>query len=73
MRVKKTWFCKKIVVDGRMNTASYRRSEGEFKEKKAGPGPVMVSDTLSPAVHILGHARMHLKTKGTQGFGPWGS
>ena len=24
------------------------------KEKKDGPGPVMVSETLCPAVHILG-------------------
>ena len=24
------------------------------REKKDGPGPVMVSDTLCPAVHILG-------------------
>ena len=31
--------------------------EGEAEkdeEKKDGPGPVMVSDTLCPAVHILG-------------------
>ena len=29
-----------------------RKKEG--KEGKDGPGPVMVSDTLCPAVHILG-------------------
>ena len=28
------------------------QGEGEEREKKDGPGPVMVSDTLSPAVHI---------------------
>ena len=26
----------------------------ETEEKKDGPGPVMVSDTLCPAIHILG-------------------
>ena len=34
-----------------------RRKEGRGRrdeEKKVGPGPVMVSDTLCPAVHILG-------------------
>ena len=28
--------------------------EKEQEEEKDGPGPVMVSDTLCPAVHILG-------------------
>ena len=32
-----------------------QKEEEEAKEKKKdGPGPVMVSDTLCPAVHILG-------------------
>ena len=31
-----------------------RESERK-KERKDGPGPVMVSDTLCPAVHILGN------------------
>ena len=34
-----------------------RRKEGRGgrrDEEKDGPGPVMVSDTLCPAVHILG-------------------
>ena len=32
-----------------------REEERERKrERKDGPGPVMVSDTLCPAVHILG-------------------
>ena len=30
------------------------RIEGMRGKEKDGPGPVMVSDTLCPAVHILG-------------------
>ena len=33
--------------------------------KKDGPGPVMVSDTLCPAVHILGTYNVHSRAKGT--------
>ena len=28
--------------------------EGGIRKEKDGPGPVMVSDTICPAVHILG-------------------
>ena len=33
-------------------------------ETKDGPGPVMVSDTLCPAVHILGTWNVYSRTKG---------
>ena len=31
-----------------------QRKKRKVEKKKDGPGPVMVSDTLCPAVHILG-------------------
>ena len=36
------------------NRKEIKDRKKEKKEKKDGPGPVMVSDTLCPAVHILG-------------------
>ena len=38
------------------------KGEGKWKEKD-GPGPVMVSDTLCPAVHILGTLNVHSRAK----------
>ena len=40
--------------------------------KKDGPGPVMVSDTLCPAVHILGTCLFFEILKFRQGSGPKG-
>ena len=47
-------------IDGeenaRLGEKNSRRAKKmkEKNKKKDGPGPVMVSDTLCPAVHILG-------------------
>ena len=42
-----------------------------LERKKDGPGPLMVSDTLCPAVHILGTWAVFFKLlKFRQGSGP---
>ena len=39
---------------GPLKAAERPGGEDRGKKRKDGPGPVMVSDTLCPAVHILG-------------------
>ena len=42
-----------------------RGGSGWGKNSKDGPGPVMVIDTLCPAVHILGTENIYSKAKST--------
>ena len=44
--------CEAAAQNDERKEAEDRYEKG--KKKKYGPGPVMVSDTLCPAVHILG-------------------
>ena len=45
---------------------------GKEEQGKDGPGPVMVSDTLCPALHILGTKNVHSRAKGTADhYWPW--
>ena len=43
-------------IEYRISDIGYRISDSglKTKKKKDGPGPVMVSDTLCPAVRIIG-------------------
>ena len=54
---------------------SFGNDEGfsaQTKVTKDGPGLVMVSDTLCPAVHILGTQNVHSRAKGTADYHwPW--
>ena len=49
-----------------------RGLKGAESPSKDGPGPVMVIDTLFPAVHILGTSNVHSRAKGTADhYWPW--
>ena len=42
-----------------------KRGRGNRGRKKNGPRPIMVSDTLCPALHILGTKNVHSRANGT--------
>ena len=58
-----------------MRRKEHRGSRSNKKERttsKDGPGTVMVSNSLCPAVHILGTKNVHIRAKGTADhYWPW--